>query len=133
MRVLDGSQSWSGSSLENPTSFITRHSHGHCSSDFVAKASLGQQSSTDCGIGSSSVIQIASLVALSADLPVLIQVVDDEAHVDRLSPILDEMLTGGALVTLERSRSQVRCGTGIVATPPSRANDFPLSSRQPAL
>lgn len=56
------------------------------------------------GFGASSVIHTASLVELSADLPVLIDVVEDEAHVDRLLPILDEMLTGGALVTLERVR-----------------------------
>jgi PII-like signaling protein len=31
-------------------------------------------------------------------------VVDDQAHVDRLLPILDEMVTGGALVTVERVR-----------------------------
>jgi PII-like signaling protein len=31
-------------------------------------------------------------------------VVDDQAHVDKLLPVLDEMLTGGALVTLEKVR-----------------------------
>jgi PII-like signaling protein len=41
---------------------------------------------------------------LSADLPVVIEVVDDQAHVDRLIPILDQMITGGALVTVERVR-----------------------------
>jgi PII-like signaling protein len=56
------------------------------------------------GFGASSVIHTASLVELSADLPVLIEVVDDEAHVERLLPILDEMITGGALVTVERVR-----------------------------
>jgi len=56
------------------------------------------------GFGASSVIHTTSLVELSADLPVLIEVVDDEAHVDRLLPILDEMITGGALVTVERVR-----------------------------
>src|SRR5947208_2998966 len=56
------------------------------------------------GFGASSVIHTASLVELSTDLPVLIEVVDDEAHVDRLLPILDEMVTGGALVTMERVR-----------------------------
>jgi PII-like signaling protein len=34
----------------------------------------------------------------------LIEVVDDEAHIEKLLPILDEMVTGGALVTLERVR-----------------------------
>lgn len=56
------------------------------------------------GFGASSVVHTASLLELSADLPVLIEVVDDEAHVDRLLPILDEMITGGALVTVERVR-----------------------------
>ena len=56
------------------------------------------------GFGASSVIHTTGLVELSADLPVLIEVVDDEAHVDRLLPILDEMVTGGALVTVERVR-----------------------------
>ncbi|MGE0039939.1 MAG: DUF190 domain-containing protein [Vicinamibacterales bacterium] len=56
------------------------------------------------GFGASSIVHTASLVGLSADLPVLIEVVDDQAHVDRLLPLLDEMLTGGALVTVERVR-----------------------------
>jgi uncharacterized protein len=56
------------------------------------------------GFGASSVIHTASLVELSSDLPVLIEVVDDEAHIERLLPILDEMVTGGALVTVERVR-----------------------------
>jgi hypothetical protein len=56
------------------------------------------------GFGANSVIHTASLVELSSDLPVLIEVVDDQAHVDKLLPILDEMVTGGALVTVERVR-----------------------------
>lgn len=56
------------------------------------------------GFGASSIIHTASLVELSQDLPVLIEVIDDEAHVERLLPILDEMVTGGALVTVERVR-----------------------------
>jgi PII-like signaling protein len=56
------------------------------------------------GFGASSVIHTASLVELSTDLPVVIEVVDDEVHVDKLLPILDEMVTGGALVTVERVR-----------------------------
>jgi len=55
------------------------------------------------GFGASSVIH-ASLIELSTDLPVVIEVVDDQAHIDRLLPILDEMITGGALVTMERVR-----------------------------
>ena len=56
------------------------------------------------GFGAASVIHTAGIVDLSADLPVLVEVVDDEAHLERLLPILDEMLTGGALVTVEKVR-----------------------------
>jgi PII-like signaling protein len=56
------------------------------------------------GFGASSVIHTASLIELSSDLPVVIEVIDDEAHVERLLPILDEMVTGGAVVTIERVR-----------------------------
>lgn len=56
------------------------------------------------GFGANSVIHTASLIELSTDLPVLIEVVDDEEHVAQILPILDEMLTGGALVTIERVR-----------------------------
>jgi uncharacterized protein len=54
------------------------------------------------GFGARSVIHTASLVDLSSDLPVLIEVVDDDEHIQKLLPILDELLTGGALVTLEK-------------------------------
>ena len=56
------------------------------------------------GFGASSVIHTASLIELSSDLPVVVEVVDDQTHIDRLLPILDEMIAGGALVTLERVR-----------------------------
>lgn len=56
------------------------------------------------GFGANSVIHTANLVDLSHDLPVLIEVVDDDEHMRKLVPILDEMLTGGALVTMEKVR-----------------------------
>jgi PII-like signaling protein len=56
------------------------------------------------GFGATSVIHTTSLVDLSADLPVLVEVVDDDAHIERLLPILDEMMTGGGLVTVEKVR-----------------------------
>lgn len=55
------------------------------------------------GFGARSVVHTASLVELSADLPVVIEVVEDEAHVDRLTAILDEMMQDG-LVTVEKVR-----------------------------
>ena len=42
-------------------------------------------------------IYAARLVELSGDLPPLVEIVEDCAHVERLLPVLDEMLTGGAL------------------------------------
>jgi uncharacterized protein len=54
------------------------------------------------GFGAASVIHTSNIVDLSADLPIVIEVVDDEQHVQALLPILDEMITGGALVTLEK-------------------------------
>lgn len=56
------------------------------------------------GFGANSVIHTANLVDLSSDLPIVIEVVDDEAHVERLLMLLDEMLQGGALVTMEKVR-----------------------------
>jgi uncharacterized protein len=56
------------------------------------------------GFGAASVIHTAHLVDLSADLPIVIEVVDNQEHIDKLLPILDEMLTGGALVTIEKVR-----------------------------
>jgi uncharacterized protein len=56
------------------------------------------------GFGAASVIHTAHLVDLSADLPIVIEVVENQEHIDKLLPILDEMLTGGALVTIEKVR-----------------------------
>ncbi len=55
------------------------------------------------GFGARSIIHTAHLVDLSTDLPVVIEVVDDQEHADRLVEILDEMLDGG-LVTIEKVR-----------------------------
>ncbi len=56
------------------------------------------------GFGANSVIHTSNLVDLSADLPVLIEVVDDAEHIEKLVAILDEMIVGGALVTMEKVR-----------------------------
>lgn len=55
------------------------------------------------GFGANSVIHTTHLLELSADLPVVIEVVDTDEHVQRLLPILDEMLDDG-LVTMEKVR-----------------------------
>lgn len=55
------------------------------------------------GFGARSVFHTAHLLRLSEDLPVVIEIVDSEDHVDRLLPILDEMV-GEGLVTMEKVR-----------------------------
>ena len=57
------------------------------------------------GFGAKSVIHTAHLLDLSGDLPVVIEVVDDEEHVQKLLSILDEMVKGGALVTIQTVRA----------------------------
>lgn len=55
------------------------------------------------GFGARSILHTAHLLRLSEDLPIVIEVVDTREHVDRLIPILDEMVSEG-LVTLEKAR-----------------------------
>jgi PII-like signaling protein len=55
------------------------------------------------GFGARSVLHTSHILRLSEDLPVVIEVVDTEEHVQKLVPILDEMV-GEGLVTLEKAR-----------------------------
>lgn len=55
------------------------------------------------GFGAHSVVHTTSLLRLSHDLPVVIEVVDTEAKAQELIPILDEMVPEG-LVTMEKVR-----------------------------
>ncbi len=53
------------------------------------------------GFGAKSHLHTAHLLRLSEDLPIVIEVVDSEEHVERLKAILDEMVPEG-LVTMEK-------------------------------
>ena len=55
------------------------------------------------GFGAHSVVHTASVLRLSEDLPMVMEIVDSEEHVQRLLPILDEMVLEG-LVTMEKVR-----------------------------
>jgi PII-like signaling protein len=55
------------------------------------------------GFGANSVIHTTRLLDLSSDLPVVVEIVDTEEHIQKLLPILDEMLDDG-LVTMEKVR-----------------------------
>lgn len=55
------------------------------------------------GFGARSILHTTHLLRLSEDLPVVLEVVDSEKEVERLIPMLDEMVTEG-LVTMEKVR-----------------------------
>ena len=66
------------------------------------------------GFGARSILHTTHLLDLSTDLPIVVEVVDSEEHIQRLLAILDEMDAGG-LVTLEKVRV-VRYGPGAPST-----------------
>jgi len=55
------------------------------------------------GFGAHSIIHKDSILRLSEDLPVVIEVVDREEKINAILPRLDEMIDGG-LITLEKVR-----------------------------
>jgi len=55
------------------------------------------------GFGATSRIHTAKILRLSDDLPMVIEIVDEEAKINAFLPLLDPMM-GGGLVTLEKVR-----------------------------
>jgi PII-like signaling protein len=55
------------------------------------------------GFGHSAVIRTSRTLALSEDLPIVVEIVDREERIDAFLPCLDEIMTGG-LITLEKVR-----------------------------
>lgn len=55
------------------------------------------------GFGADSRIHTAKILALSEDLPLIIEIVDTEENIDRLMPFIDETVEEG-LVTLEKMK-----------------------------
>ncbi len=53
------------------------------------------------GFGADSHLHTSRILRLSEDLPVVIEIVDTPERIDRIVPILDEMVSEGML-TLER-------------------------------
>ena len=51
------------------------------------------------GFGADSRMHTARILRLSEDLPVVIEIVDTAENVDRVLPMLDEMVTEGMLTT----------------------------------
>jgi PII-like signaling protein len=55
------------------------------------------------GFGKSSRLHTAKILRLSGDLPLVIEIVDDEEKINAFLPVLDGMMSGG-LITLEKAR-----------------------------
>jgi len=55
------------------------------------------------GFGPHSIIHTAGILRLSADLPIVIEVIDDEARLEAVLPEVDRMMSGG-LITMEKVR-----------------------------
>jgi len=53
------------------------------------------------GFGASSRLHTSKILRLSADLPLVIEIVDSEEKIQAFLPVLDAMM-GGGLVTLEK-------------------------------
>ena len=53
------------------------------------------------GFGADSRLHTSRILRLSEDLPIVIEIVDQKAEIDRILPALDEMI-GEGLVTTER-------------------------------
>lgn len=53
------------------------------------------------GFGAHSVFHTAKLLRLSADLPMIVEVVDEQQKIDAVMPLVDELMDGG-LITQEK-------------------------------
>ncbi len=55
-----------------------------------------------CGFGANRVYHTQKLLDLSADMPVIIEVVDSQEKINALMPQIDTMM-GGGMITLEKA------------------------------
>jgi len=55
------------------------------------------------GFGASAKLHTGKVLRLSSELPLIVEVVDEEEHLRTVLPRIDEMM-GGGLITMERAR-----------------------------
>jgi uncharacterized protein len=55
------------------------------------------------GFGADSIVHTANILRLSADLPLVMEVIDSQEHLDSVLPDVDKMMRGG-LITMEKVR-----------------------------
>jgi uncharacterized protein len=69
------------------------------------------------GFGHSSRIHTTKILRLSQDLPVVVEIVDSKEKIDAFLPVLDEMMSGSGLVTIEKVQV-LQYGQAKPASPP---------------
>jgi PII-like signaling protein len=55
------------------------------------------------GFGADSVVHTANILRLPAGLPLVMEVIDSQEHLDSVLPDVDQMMRGG-LITMEKVR-----------------------------
>lgn len=55
-----------------------------------------------CGFGAHRIHHSQKLLDLSADLPLVVEVIDTQEKINAIMPYIDEMMTGG-MITLEKA------------------------------
>ena len=72
---------------------LTLREHG-CAGATVVRAIAG--------FGASAVLHTSKVLRLSLDLPIIVEIVEREAKLQEILPLLDGMI-GGGLITMERA------------------------------
>lgn len=52
-----------------------------------------------CGYGTTKLMHRANLLALSQDLPIIIEVIDSQVNIEKVLPKIDEMMESGLITT----------------------------------
>jgi len=111
MRRIDGEQVLMRVFLGEADQWERRPLYGALLELFRAKGLAGATVLRGAaGFGPHSIIHTASILRLSADLPLVIEVVDSEDQLQAALPDVDRMMSGG-LVTMEKVRV-IRCDRG---------------------
>jgi len=104
MRVIEGEQVLMRIFIGESDQWERRPLHASLVELFRAKGLAGATVLRGvAGFGPHSILHTAGILKLSADLPMIIEVVDSQAHLDAVLPEVDRMM-GGGLITMETVR-----------------------------
>ena len=104
MRVIEGEQVLMRIFIDQRAKWEHRPLHAALLELFRAKHLAGATVLQGiAGFGPDSILHEAHLFRLSQDLPLVIEVVDTQEHLDAVLPDVDRMMNGG-LITIEKVR-----------------------------